>query len=258
MPRTGVLPKQMLRELCTTGFVEGIDERYLNPASIDLPLADEAYRLESIFLPLRGERCAISCRSSVRHHTTSAIRSKSACRTSFAWQGSGSFRAWCTATQIRNRRPDVTDSSAGRLPMKSTCTKRSWVPVGWRDVGARSPGLFSVLLQPGLAASQMRFFDGKSFLDDLHTELAIQQDGLLFSEDGKKLHSRIRVGTPTRSLDASCRRDDGVGMSRHAQGARYDQDGFYDPDDFFRPIRVMNGKYILRKGGFYILTTANA
>src|SRR3989344_3332534 len=56
MPRTGVLPKQMLRELCVAGHIKGVGEQYLNPASVDLPLADEAYRLESIFLPLRGEK----------------------------------------------------------------------------------------------------------------------------------------------------------------------------------------------------------
>jgi len=45
MPRTGVLPKQMLRELCVAGHIKGVGEQYLNPASVDLPLADEAYRI---------------------------------------------------------------------------------------------------------------------------------------------------------------------------------------------------------------------
>ena len=30
---------------------------------------------------------------------------------------------------------------------------------------------------------------------------------------------------------------------------------FYEPEDFFKPIEASCGKYILRKGGFYILTT---
>ena len=51
MSRTGVLPKQTLRELFDPHFIGAIDEKYLNPASIDLPLSAEAYRLVSAFLP---------------------------------------------------------------------------------------------------------------------------------------------------------------------------------------------------------------
>jgi dCTP deaminase len=53
---SGVLPSQTLHAIFEAGSITGIDKRFINPASIDLPLSDEAYRLEGIFLPRRGER----------------------------------------------------------------------------------------------------------------------------------------------------------------------------------------------------------
>jgi dCTP deaminase len=43
-----------LRELLARGYIEGIGEQFLNPSSLDLPVADEAYRLEREFLTLPG------------------------------------------------------------------------------------------------------------------------------------------------------------------------------------------------------------
>lgn len=51
----GVLPAQTIREMIRLGFIEGIDEKFINPASLDMPVSDEAYRLEKTFMPQPGE-----------------------------------------------------------------------------------------------------------------------------------------------------------------------------------------------------------
>jgi dCTP deaminase len=132
------------------------------------------------------------------------------------------------------------------------------VGTGWRGelwVLARAD-YYPLLVSPGLAVSQIRLFDGKAFLDDLHAELAIQKTGLLFDEHGEKL-----------SFHDMDRHADSFLLTLHVGhatgfecwGTRKVLDlrkkGFYEPYDFFKPIESRNGTYVLRKGCFYILTT---
>ncbi|HWU24641.1 MAG TPA: 2'-deoxycytidine 5'-triphosphate deaminase, partial [Candidatus Paceibacterota bacterium] len=54
-PRKGVLPKQLLQELMTREFIKDVDASLLNPASIDLPLSEEAYKIPCVFQLGKGE-----------------------------------------------------------------------------------------------------------------------------------------------------------------------------------------------------------
>src|SRR5690348_1007959 len=52
MSRQGVLPRQYLQEILAREYVKGVETKCLNPASIDLPLTEEAFRLDREFLTL--------------------------------------------------------------------------------------------------------------------------------------------------------------------------------------------------------------
>jgi dCTP deaminase len=255
--RTGVLPKQMLRELCRTGYVTDVDEQYLNPASIDLPLADEAYRLESIFLPLRGERVRdlLPLIGATPHNFDNPLEVgvPYLIRVAGQWALPSAVYGYANPKSSTGRNGFLCRIVADGVDMYEALIGPGWVGEMW--VLAR-PDYFPVMVRSGLAVSQMRLFDGKSFLDDLHTELAIRQFGLLFDEDGGKL-----------SLQCTRRHADSFLLSLHVgetmgwecRGTRKILDmskkNFYEPEDFFKPIRVTDGKCLLRKGGFYILTT---
>lgn len=257
MSGIGVLPKQMLRELYKTGYITGVDEKYLNPASIDLPLADEAYRLESIFLPLRGEkvRDLLPLVGATPHNFSNPLEVgvPYLIRVAGKWKLPSVVYGYANPKSSTGRNGFFCRTVADGVDMYEALIGPGWAGETW--VLAR-PDYFPVLLAPDLAVSQMRLFDGKSFLDDLHTELAIEQTGLLFSGDRRKL-----------SLHNTRRHADSFLLTLHVGettgwecvGTRKILDlrksNFYDPSDFFKPIRVMDGKYILRKGGFYILTT---
>lgn len=257
MSRTGVLPKQMLRELCNTGYVNGVDEKYLNPASIDLPLADEAYRLESIFLPLRGEkvRTLLPLVGATPHSFSNPLEVgvPYLIRVAGEWKLPSTVYGYANPKSSTGRNGFFCRTVADTVPMYEALIGPGWTGETW--VLAR-PDYFPVLLAPGLPVSQMRFFDGKSFLDDLHTELAIQQTGLLFNSGGHKLslhETRRHADSFLLTLHV------GRTMGWECRGTRKILDlskrNFYEPDDFFKPIRITDGKHILRKGGFYILTT---
>jgi len=257
MSGIGVLPKQMLRELCMTGYITGVGEEYLNPASIDLPLSDEAYRLESIFLPLRGEkvRDLLSLVGATQHNFDNPLEVgvPYLIRVVGEWKLPSIVYGYANPKSSTGRNGFFCRTVADEVDMYEALIGPGWAGETW--VLAR-PDYFPVLLKPGLAVSQMRFFDGKSFLDDLHTELAMERTGLLFTEDGKRLSlqdTRRHADSFLLTLHV------GETMGWECRGTRkildMSKSDFYESDDFFKPIRITSGKYILRKGGFYILTT---
>lgn len=257
MSRTGVLPKQMLRELCNSGYIEGVDERYLNPASIDLPLADEAYRLESVFLPQRCERVRdlLPLVGATPHDfgTPCEVNVPYLVRIEGKWKLPSKVYGYANPKSSTGRNGFFCRTVADHVDMYEAMVGAGWAGEVW--VLSR-PGYFPIRLTPGLAVSQVRLFDGVSFLDDLHTEFAMRQSGLIFDENGKKLSLR---DTYRHADSFLLTLHVGEGMGWECPGTRKVLDlsrvNFYDPDDFFKPIRVTNGMYLLRKGGFYILTT---
>ncbi len=257
MSRIGVLPKQMLRELCSSGHIKGIDERYLNPASIDLPLANEAYRLESIFLPLANEtvRDLLLCVGATRHNFDNPLEVgvPYLIRIEGEWRLPSIVYGYANPKSSTGRNGFFCRIVADGVDIYDALVGTGWKGEQW--VLAR-PDYFPVLVHPGLAVSQMRFFDGKSFLDDLHTELAIEQHGLLFDGEGKKL-SLGEARRHTNSFLLTLQVGENMGWECHGTRKVLDmsQKDYYDPRDFFEPINATNGRYILHKGGFYILTT---
>ncbi|TSC63681.1 MAG: Deoxycytidine deaminase [Parcubacteria group bacterium Gr01-1014_106] len=258
MAKKGVLPKQMLRELFASGCITGISEKYLNPASIDLPLAEEVYRLESIFLPLHdGEKVRdllpLVGATPHRFGTPLEFGVPYLIRVEGEWKLPSMVYGYANPKSSTGRNGFFCRTVADGIDMYDALFKPGWSGEMWMLVRA---DYFPVLLQPGLALSQMRLFDGKSFLDDLHSELAIRDAGLLFDEHGNKLSLE-----DTRRHDNSFLLTIYVGgmMGWECRGTRKSLDmskkDFYEPEDFFEPIHVSNGKYILRKNCFYILTT---
>lgn len=254
---TGVLPKQMLRELLVSGHIEGIAERYLNPASIDLPISDEAYRIESIFLPLQGEnvRDLLPALGATRHHLDSPLEVNVPylIRIEGKWNLPSMVYGYANPKSSTGRNGFFCRIVADGVDMYDALFKPGWSGEIW--VLAR-PDYFPILVQPGLALSQMRLFDGKSFLDELHGELAIKEEGLFFDEKGNKLPFKdVRRHADSFFLTLHVR-----GLAGwECRGTRKTLDlskvNFYDPRDFFTPLHVPDGKLILRKGCFYILTT---
>lgn len=253
----GVLPIQTLRELMSAGFVEGVEEKYLNPASIDLPITREVFRLPSIFLPRPGEevRSLIKQLGAVSHD----IRQPLAMGVPYIVPVKGTWKLPQSVYGYGNPK-----SSIGRLnlfcrtvadgvPKFDTLTK-GWSGELWILIRADS---FPVLLSPGLSLSQMRLFDGKSFIDELQTDIAVEKHGLLFDRAKRKLSSH-EVQRHSDSLILSLYVGEGMGyecLPRVQEVLDLNKVGAHDPHDFFRPVEPRNGKLVLQKNSFYILAT---
>jgi dCTP deaminase len=254
----GVLPSQTLKGLFKSGFIEGISEGYINPASIDLPLSEEAYRLESIFLPLVGEkvRPLIKKVGGIRYDLKNPLE----VGVPYLIRVEGKFNLPENVYAYANPK-----SSTGRInlfcrtvadgeAMYDALSHTGWSGEIWMQVRAES---FPVLVAPGQAVSQLRLFDGKTFLDRLELNMALNQYGIFFHPDGRPWE-RGKHLRHADSLLLSLLVEEGMagwecrGSTRVFDFGRIDH---YQPEEFFTPVSVQDGRVRLLKGSFYILST---
>lgn len=255
---TGVLPAQSLRRLIHIGCVKGVSEKYVNPASIDLPLSAEVYRLEGIFLPRRGEkvRSLIKSAGGVRYDLKNPLE----VGVPYLVRVEGTFELPLNVYGYINPK-----SSTGRInllcriiadgvAMYDALIGHGWKGEIWVLIRAES---FPVLLTPGQAVSQLRLFDGKTFLDEFDLNLAIKEHVLFYHPDGKQFR-RDEVHHHQNSLLLSLRVERkmaGWECRGTSKVLDYGKIGHYRPEDFFTQVEVKNSHLELLKDSFYILGT---
>lgn len=257
MTRKGVLPKQTLLKLFTDGFITGIDEEYINPASIDPPLSDEAYRLESIFLPLHGEkvRDLLPLVGATPHNLSEPLEVgvPYLIRVAGKWKLPDTVYGYANPKSSTGRLGFFCRTVADHIDMYDSLPMRGWSGELW--ILAR-PDYFPVMVSCGLAISQMRFLDDTAFLTSKQTEAEIKGNGLLFTPEGKRL-ALSHVHAWANSLLLTLQVDKTMGWE--CRGTRKVLDigkvGHYKPNDFFKKMSAVKGKHILRKGSLYILST---
>ncbi len=257
MTRKGVLPKQSLLKLFTDGYITGVDEKYVNPASIDLPLSDEAYRLESIFLPLHNEkvRDLLPLVGATPHNLSEPLEVgvPYLIRVAGTWKLPNTVYGYANPKSSTGRLGFFCRTVADNIDMYDSLSVRGWSGELW--ILAR-PDYFPVIVSSGVAISQMRFLDGKSFLTSKQIETEIKDRGLLFDADGKKMSlPNMRSWTDSLLLTLNVNKT----MGWECRGTRKVLDtgkiGHYKPDAFFKKLNAVKGEYILRKGSLYILST---
>jgi dCTP deaminase len=253
----GVLPIQTILELFDVGCISGIEKKFVNPASIDLPLSGEAYRLQRIRHPLRGEtvRDMLSKLGAEPHDLKHRLEKDVPylIRVAGAFELPSKVYGYANPKSSTGRINLFCRVVADRVPMYDAAKEPGWSGELWVLVRADS---FPVIVSPGLALSQLRLFDGKAFLDLLGIEIAARKHGLFFDKEKRKvpLHDREQGEALMLSIRV------GEHMGYVCRGSTNTLDlsnvGHYDPADFgFEPVQHRAGEATLRKGEFYILET---
>lgn len=254
MERYGVLPMQMLAELMALGDIEGVTPRYLNPASIDLPLSEEAYRMQSGFLippglTVREFFPRVGATPHDLKHPLEVgvpylIRVDGAWRLPDGIHGrvnpkSSTGRIFLSARIVADRVSVYDKLTAG-------WSGEMWVLV--------RPEYFPVRISPGIALSQVRLFEGHTPpLGRLELDFATRRTGLLFDEDKRRIRKPEQDG---ESLFLSVLVGENMGWECRGSRRILNLAGTgQDPADFFEPVISRDGALSLRKGSAYILAT---
>lgn len=258
MKEHGAIPMQLIREMLAAGYVRGANEAHVQPASLDLTVTDECYRLRGSYLPRSGEAVAdLLAQGALYKHPLERpleVDGIYLIRLNEALDLPPGIHA--TASN---------KSSSGRINLRGRLLadgvpRFDDIPGGyhgslWIEV---SPKSFPILLHAGDRVNQMRFFHGEARLSPLEHRLAFDRYGLLRAADG----SRLKAGTDnvgrgiTMTVDLSTHETVGWQARRTAWNvldtARFD----HDPHEFFEAVaRPRNGELVLHPQAFFILAT---
>ena len=257
MTTSGVLASQQIAGLIDCGAVRApaLAEGQVQPASLDLRLGAEAYRVRASFLPGAGRRLSDRLSEFEMHR--------------FSLDGGAVLERGCVylvplqeALALPRGLSAVANakSSTGRLDLLTRTVTDGGVefdrvPDGYDGplYAEICPRSFSVLVRPGMRLNQIRFRAGDAGLDDaglraLHDAVPLV-DGTPLIADGLGF-----------SVDLRPAEGDLVGWRAKPHSGVIDLDriGHYAPRDFWEAIRTTEGRIVLDPGAFYILVSREA
>ncbi|MEL7014364.1 MAG: 2'-deoxycytidine 5'-triphosphate deaminase [Pseudomonadota bacterium] len=255
--KNGVLADTQIRDLIRSGALSSsspIVNEQVQPASVDLRLSDQAYRVRASFLP--GDATVAERLESLTMHTIGlsggAVLEKG-CVYLVPLMEHLSLPQGMTAAASAK-------SSIGRLDLMTRIitdhgTEFDRVPEGYDGplYAEICPQSFSVLVQPGQLLNQIIFRHGDTRLSDdalrdVHARTpivlseAVIDDGLGFSVD-----LRPEAGDLV-----------GYRAKRHSGVVDLSKVNHYDPAEYWEEVRTQEGRIILDPGAFYILVSREA
>lgn len=233
-PRPGILPAQSIETLIATGAITSdteFDHDQVQPASLDLRLSDQAWRVRASFLP--GKRKVEERIADVAMHaieiTEAGVVLEKGC-------------VYIVRLQERLKLPQGLIARAN--PKSST---------GRVDVFVR------LLTDRGASFDDVdEGYDGP-----LYMEVAPQTFSILVRPGTRLNQLRLKAGDPpkleTRSVGVDLQGGDIVGFRgrRHAGVVDLDHIAGHDPRDFWEPLSLRRGELLLDPGEFYILASSD-
>jgi len=229
----GILPCQSIETLIATGAIASdtpFDADQVQPASLDLRLSNEAWRVRASFLP--GQRKVLDRIADVSMHPIDL-------------SGGYVLEKGCVYIARLQERLSLPKGLIARANPKSS--------TGRVDVFVR------------LLTDQGASFDdvAEGYDGPLYLEIAPQTFSILVRPGTRLNQLRLKAGEPpkleTRSVGVDLQAGDIVGFRgrRHAGVIDLDHIDGHDPRDFWEPLSLRRGELLLDPGEFYILASSD-
>jgi len=252
----GVLPYQELKRLVDQKFLK-LDEKFVKPASVDIPIASEAYELESAFLPPFERVLDFIKQYKIDHKPFDLSKPLK----------KGKVYLILLDTKI-NLPAGVwglfsPKSSTGRVDLHvraiaENSNRFDFVPDGftgkvWLLV---TPKSFDIKLYEGIALTQLRLFSETGYrIRDIEEIYKIQQveKGII---NGSTLQVDRWDGGVVLTLGFDFAVDAWVSKPKAPVLDLSSKVGSVDPLKYFDPIQAEGGRLVLEKDKFYLLSTS--
>ena len=264
MSKKGALPDRLLHQMIEAGFIKGSSANHVGPASLDLCVSDEMYRVNGMFQPRMGEpiRKLIE-RLDTRPHKLGAPFEREVVylvRLNESLELPQNIYGYCNPKSSTGRHDVHIRVLADGVPRYDAVTPAGFSGKLWAVIISRS---YPVIIPSGEPLSQLRLFNAKTHLSDEEIEIAFTKWGLLHTLDGKHIsYNDVKIrdndGSVILTLDL---KSPIAGYKCSGEQRILDFSPWkntYDPKDFFEQIRVYGDHIRLRRGEFYILSTAEA
>jgi dCTP deaminase len=256
--QTGTFPSQYIQTMIDQGMISDVQQDAVQPASLDLSISDEIYRMKGVFLPKRGE----SIRDIIRHGTLYRynLDHPLECGAVYVVRLNESLALPQDVYAYANNK-----SSSGRVNLQvrlitDGVSKFDKVPSGYRGElwAIVSPKSFSIKLSKGDRLNQIMFFNADTRLDGTAYEQLHRDIGIMFDAEQQKCAlDDIHFGHDDIPMTIDLEQDIvGYKCSPSAGTVLDFSRRDHDPLEFFEPIpRPKDGSLVLKDNEFYILST---
>ena len=171
MAKLGTLPCQMINEMVKAGHIQNVLEQNIRPASVDLRLSEEFYRVDGVFLPRPGEsvREIISKMGASLHDLNYPLERGTTylARLEESLKLPPDIYAYCNPKSSTGRNDIHVRVIADRISRYDTVAPAGYAGELWMAVEPRS---FPIKLKPGVSLSQIRFFNHDTRFDEKELE----------------------------------------------------------------------------------------
>lgn len=270
----GALPYQTILKMIQAGFISGADEKNVRPASLDVSLSSEIYKVEGIFQPRVGEtvRDVLKKIKKEKFSLDKPLQREQMyiARLNETLALPSSVFAFCNPKSTSGRLDVHVRLIADGVPRYDAVTPGGYKGELWVSL---VPKTFPVKMYEGLSLNQLRFFNGDARLNELEIEIAMKQHKLIWSiqKDKPFAYNELKIkdgdGSIILTLDLEAKNPgkilgyEGVtteGVVGVSDALDLSKIKHYDAKKFFKPVK-MKGDYVyLKKGAFYILSTNEA
>ena len=259
--RHGVLPSQDIQKLIHERQIratELVEDRQIQPASLDLRLSPRAYRLQASFLP--GSRSTVERKLSDLSMaevdlSRSAILEKDCVylvKLMEELELPGELEARANPKSTTGRL-DVFTRLITDYGAEFERVQRGYAGPLYAEI---MPRTFPVIVRPGLSLSQIRFIRGRAQMSDTALKKLDKEEGLIYLDENSE-KAAIRDGGVELSVSLQCNKEADVVAYRGKKNAPLvDLKAVYEADQFWDTIgNCPDGRLILNPGDFYILAS---
>ncbi len=259
----GVLPSQDIRKLIAEGAIsasEPVEDRQVQPASLDLRLGDTAYRLQASFLPGPGA----TVQDKLQHLSMTRLDLS---RPTVLERGCVYLVPILEELRLPRELSAKANpkSTTGRLDVFTRLiadygTEFEHVPKGYCGplYAEIVPRTFSVIVHPGLSLSQLRFIKGRAPSSDAQLTRLDREERLIYLDETTPGEALIRDGLQLSVSLQGERETEVVAYKGRKNAPLIDlrQVDRYDAAEFWASICSRpDGRLILNPGDFYILAS---
>lgn len=250
----------MIREMIREKHITGAKEENINPASLDLSLSEEVYRVDGIFQPRPGEKIVNLIKElGVLAYDWSMPLERDVmylARLNESLNLPSDIYAYCNPKSTTGRSDIHVRVLADGIPRYDAVAPAGYGGSLWIAI---SPKSFPIKLGVGIKLSQIRFFSADTRFKESDFRESFEKDRLLWRL-GKQLSlDDLKISDRDGSIILTAMvLGENVGWHSLKTNQVMDFSKVNPAESFFETIKHDGEKILLRKGEFYIISTREA
>lgn len=250
------MPCQWIQKAIEEKFIRGASLKNISPASLDLSLSEEVFRVDGIVQPRLGERIEnlLACLNARPHDLSSPLELGVVylAKLNESLALPENVYGFCNPKSSTGRDDVHVRVMTDGIPRYDFIYPPGFHGDLWIVINPKS---FPVKLSPGEKLSQVRFFNKDTRFNEPELAKRVDADKLVWHSGTPLSYSDLKVSNGDGSLILTAAVSEAIGWHSIYTRRVMDFSKWYAQKDFFEPVVSHDGHILLRRGEFYILST---